>query len=99
MIAEAYTRALEIGRLDRTGGLSRQTVLHIHRVLKMALAQAVIWHLVHFNEAAGVKPPKPAQRPMNTYDVDQTVTMLALLRGKRIYIPAFARGHVRPEAR
>src|SRR5262245_6525204 len=42
-IAQAYTRALEIGRRDRTGGLSRQTVVHVHRVLKMALKQAVLW--------------------------------------------------------
>jgi len=87
-IAQAYTRALEIGRRDRKGGLSRQTVVHVHRVLKMALKQAVLWKLVHFNEADAVKPPKPDKHKMNTYDVEQTATMLAVLKGQRIYIPA-----------
>jgi integrase len=87
-IAEAYTKALESGRRNGSGGLSPQTVLHMHRVLKGALKQAVLWKLVHFNEAAAVRPPKPDKRRMNTYDMDQTATMLDALKGKRIYIPA-----------
>ena len=87
-IAEAYTKALESGRRDGAGGLSAQTVLHMHRVLKGALKQAVLWKLVHFNEAAAVKPPKPDKRRMNTYDMDQTAAMLDVLKGERIYIPA-----------
>jgi site-specific recombinase XerC len=63
-IAEAYTKGLESGRRDGSGGLSPQTVLHMHRVLKGALKQAVLWKLVHFNEAAAVKPPKPDKRRM-----------------------------------
>jgi integrase len=47
-----YARALETGRRDGRGGLSAQTVLHHHRVLRGALGQAVRWQLVllrHFH--------------------------------------------------
>jgi integrase len=87
-IAGAYTKALESGRRDGGGGLSAQTVVHMHRVLRGALKQAVLWKLVHFNEAAAVKPPRPDKRRMNTYDMNQTAAMLDALKGKRIYIPA-----------
>jgi integrase len=60
----------------------------MHRVLRGALKQAVLWKLVHFNEAAAVKPPRPDKRRMNTYDMNQTAAMLDALKGKRIYIPA-----------
>jgi integrase len=87
-IAGAYTKALESGRRDGGGGLSAQTVVHMHRVLRGALKQAVLWKLVHFNEAAAVKPPRPDKRRMNTYDMNQTAAMLDALKGERIYIPA-----------
>jgi hypothetical protein len=45
-ISEAYSKALSEGRRDGTGGLSPQSVLHLHRVLKLALKSAVRWHRV-----------------------------------------------------
>jgi hypothetical protein len=36
-----YTRALAIGRKDGEGGLSAQTVVHFHRLLHKAFAQAL----------------------------------------------------------
>ena len=37
LISAAYSKALTQGRRDGTGGLSPQTVTHMHRVLKQAL--------------------------------------------------------------
>ena len=53
-ISNAYATALSKGRRDGTGGLSPQTVQHMHRVLKQALKQAVRWELLHRNPADAV---------------------------------------------
>lgn len=45
-----------------TKGLSRQTILHVHRVLFNALRQAVRWQLVTRNVAEAVTPPRPIRR-------------------------------------
>src|SRR5271169_619287 len=45
-ISASYSKALESGRHDGTGGLSNRSVLHVHRVLKQALGQAVQWDMI-----------------------------------------------------
>ena len=87
-ISDAYCRALSQGRRDGNGGLSPQTVLHMHRVLKQALKQGVRWELLHRNPADAVQPPKIEKRRMATYDMAQTAALLEALRGQRIYVPA-----------
>jgi integrase len=87
-VADAYAKALESGRSDGSGGLSPVTVRYMHMLLKAALKQAVAWRLVHFNEAAVVKPPRAEKRQMSTYDMSQTAEVLEALQGQRIYIPA-----------
>jgi integrase len=87
-ISTAYAKALISGRRDGSGGLSPRTVHHMHRILKQALAQGMIWRAVAHNPAGLVKPPKPDRQPMLTYDLDQTVTLLQRLRATRMYIPA-----------
>jgi integrase len=87
-ISEAYGKALSEGRRDGKGGLSPRTVLHMHRVLKQALNQAVGWELLHRNAADAVQPPKVEKRRMTTYDMVQTAALLDRLKGQRIYVPA-----------
>jgi integrase len=87
-ISEAYSKALSEGRRDRKGGLSPRTVLHVHRVLKQALKQAVRWELLHRNPSDAVQPPKIEKRRMATYDMAQTAKLLEALKGQRIYVPA-----------
>jgi integrase len=87
-IAEAYGKALSQGRRDGKGGLSAQTVMHMHRVLKHALKQAVRWEMLHRNPADAVRPPKVEKHRMTTYDMPQTAALLDALKGERIYIPA-----------
>ena len=49
------------GQMTRRG-VSAQTVIHHHRVLRQALTQAVRWDLILRNATDGVKPPK-RERP------------------------------------
>ena len=46
------------GKLN-DGGLTARSILHIHRVLKAALTQAVAWQMLATNPAAGATPPRP----------------------------------------
>jgi integrase len=86
-ISEAYAKALSQGRRDGKGGLSPQTVQHMHRVLKQSLKQAVRWELLHRNPADAVDAPKVDKQEMRVYDVPQTVDLIEAVRGKRVFIP------------
>jgi integrase len=86
-ISEAYAKALSEGRRDGKGGLSPQTVQHMHRVLKQALKQAVRWEVLHRNPADAVDAPKVDKQEMRVYDVPQTVDLIEAVRGKRVFIP------------
>ena len=64
-----YSAALQTGRRRKgddgeARGLSAQTVLHLHRVLREALSRAVKWQLLIRNPADAVEPPKPARNEM-----------------------------------
>src|ERR1043166_2212856 len=62
-ISNAYAKALENGRRNGKSGLSPRTVTHMHRVLKQALKQALIWHpTLRSNPADAVKPPVSSDR-------------------------------------
>jgi integrase len=86
-ISEAYGKALNSGRRDGKGGLSPQSVLHIHRLLRQALAQAVRWDLLPRNPTDAVSPPKVERRRLTTYDMEQTAELLDALRATRMHIP------------
>jgi integrase len=86
-ISDAYGKALVNGRRDGTGGLSPRTVTHMHRVLKQSLGQAVKWELLNRNPADAVDPPKVERSLMQTYDLDQTVTLIDAMRGTRLLVP------------
>ena len=86
-ISEAYSKALASGRCDGKGGLSPQTVKHIHVVLKQALAQACVWRAISHNPADLVKPPKLDRGEMQTVNTDQTAAMIEAARGTPIFIP------------
>jgi integrase len=86
-ISAAYSKALEAGTTPK-GPLSPRSVLHLHRVLKQALKQAVRWELLHRNPLNAVQPPKVEKRRVVTYDMTQTAALLEALKGQRIYVPA-----------
>jgi integrase len=87
LISAAYSKALTQGRRDGGGGLSPQTVTHMHRVLKQALGQAVKWELLNRNPVDAVDPPRAVRAPMNTYDLDQTAELIEVMRPTRMLIP------------
>jgi integrase len=87
MIDAAYAKALATGRRDGKGGLSPQTVTHMHRILKKALGQAVKWELLIRNPADAATPPKANRGQMNTYDLDQTAELIEAMRPTRMLVP------------
>lgn len=87
-IQGAYSQMLQGGRKDgREGGLSAQTVLHHHRILRQALQQAVHWQLLARNPADAVEPPRPERREMRAYDETQTAWLIDAAQTTRLYIP------------
>ena len=87
VIDAAYAKALASGRRDGRGGLSPQTVIHMHRVLKKALGQAVKWELLIRNPVDAASPPKASRGKMNTYDLDQTAELIERMRPTRMLVP------------
>jgi integrase len=86
-IVLAYSKALTSGRSDGAGGLSPQSVVHMHRVLRLALQQAFEWDLIARNPAARVKPPKVEKRSLNVPDPARTAALLAHFRPTRMFMP------------
>jgi integrase len=84
-VSHAYARALADGRRDGKGGLSPRTVLHLHRVLRSALQQAVRWRLISTNPADAVKPPKVERKEMKALDADGTVDLIEAARGTNLF--------------
>ena len=87
-ISELYSNAIESGRIDGKGGLSKQTVLHMHRVFKRALSQAVKWGLLSRNPCDAVDNiPKPNKKERLTFTTEGTLSLLEQLNGNPLYLP------------
>jgi integrase len=86
-IQEFYAKALVSGRRDGKGGLSARSVLHLHRVLRSALRQAVRWQLMVRNPADAVDPPRAAHREMTVLDAAATARLLIASEGSRLHVP------------
>jgi integrase len=86
-ITDAYSQALASGRRDGKGGLSPNTVVYVHRVLKQALAQAVVWQDLARNPADAVKPPKVERKQMKVLDTDAMAAVVETARDTTLFIP------------
>jgi integrase len=84
-IQSFYNDLRRCGHKRRAGGLSEQTILHIHKVLSAALQQAVRWRLISYNPATDVKPPRPARVEMLTFDVMEMKRLLSEAEGTRLF--------------
>lgn len=82
-----YSHALTAGRKDGRGGLSAQSVVHFHRLLHKALAQAVKWQLLARNPVDAVEPPRAEGQEMRALDEGETAKLLSLLEAARLYMP------------
>jgi integrase len=67
-----------------TAGMSPQSVLHLHRVLHLALSRALKWGLVARNVTEQVDPPRVARKEMRTLSPDETRRFLSAARGDRL---------------
>jgi integrase len=88
-IRKAYANALESGRVDG-GGLSPQSVHHMHRVLYSALRQAERDNLITRNPAALLEKrdrPKVERKAVHTIDAPTTATVIDAARERRLFIP------------
>jgi integrase len=86
-IQACYSEALQKGRKYGKGGLSAQTVLHLHRVLREALQHAVRLQLLARNPADAVEPPRPQRREMKYLDEASTARLLQAADGTALYLP------------
>lgn len=91
-VSAAYAASLTTGRRDKTGGLSPQTVTHMHRVLKQALGQAVRWSMLTRNPCDAVTPPRVQRKAMQVYDVPALACAIDALRNSRLLIPVLLAG-------
>jgi integrase len=86
-ISAAYTKALATGRRDSKGRLSPRTVVHMHRVLRQALQQAVDWEMLARNPTDKIKPPKVEKKEMRALDASETAELLEAIRPTRMFMP------------
>lgn len=91
-IQALYSRLLESGRklkqkAKEETGLSAQTVVHVHRVLRAALGQAVRWQMVARNPCDAVTPPSVERKQMQALDAARTAWLLTAAEGTKLYTP------------
>ncbi|MDO8616485.1 MAG: site-specific integrase [Dehalococcoidia bacterium] len=85
-----YSEARQEGRVDgRDGGLSAQTVLHHHRVLREALHHAVRWQLLARNPADAVEAPRPPRHEMHVLTPDGVQRLLAACKDPDLHAIIF----------
>lgn len=68
-------------------GLSKQSVLHIHRVAYTALRQAVRWQLVGRNVAEAVIPPRPDRRNLAALEPADVRELFKAVAGTHLETP------------
>lgn len=68
-------------------GLSKQTVLHVHRTLSQALNHAVRLEVLVKNPARQVKPPKPDKPEIKILSKQEIAALLAAAKGTGLYVP------------
>lgn len=86
-IQDYYTKARESGRLDGRGGLSAKTVLHYHRLLHLALEEAVNWQLIARNPCDAVKPPRAEYHEMHVLTQEQISRLLTEATSAGLQVP------------
>ena len=86
-IQAMHAAALQHGRRDRAGGLSAQTVVHHHRVLRKALQQAIRWQPLVRNPADAVEPPRPQHREIRTLGDAESIKLMEASADCRLHVP------------
>lgn len=84
---EGWVKAKAKGREDQPRGLSKQTVLHVHRTLSQALNHAVRLEVLVKNPARQVKPSKPDKPEIKILSKQEITTLLKMAKGSGLYVP------------
>ena len=83
-----YTHCRTAGRRDGTGGLSQQTVHHIHRLLSQILASAVKAKKLRQSPIIDVQTtPKARKAEVRVLDDEQLAILFRHLEGRPLYVP------------
>lgn len=85
-IQRLYANLLQSGRKDGTGGLSRSTVIYVHRLLHSAFRLAVKWGLITRNLCDQVEPPKKVRKDVRVMSASEAEAFLNEARSNRLYI-------------
>ncbi len=84
-----YAQLLKGGRIRGEGGLSPQSIRHIHATIRRSLNDAVRWKLVQHNVAIGVRIPKATQPEMKVWSPEQLGIFLDHVRDDRLFAAWF----------
>ena len=82
-----YARLLSEGRIHGSGGLSPNTVHHVHAVLHRALRDAVKWGYLQTNAAACADPPRASaqHKELAVWSEEQLHAFLDSVAEQRLY--------------
>lgn len=80
-----YNKLLTSGRVDKTGGLSAQTILHIHRLLHRAFKQAIQWGYITRNPVDGAVLPKIERKQLNILSFEESLQLLECSRSSQYF--------------
>jgi integrase len=86
-IETMYMKLRKSGRIKSKGGLSEQTIKHIHSTLNNALKRAVKWKLLTNNPCIDVDKPIPKKTEMQALDENETAALLQSAKNTRLYAP------------
>ena len=86
-IAEFYVWSSTSGNKRTHAGLSGRTVLHIHRLLRRALQQAVIWQIRPTNPAAMVEAPRAKDKEIKPVEEDRAAWLVEAAENTELYLP------------
>jgi len=84
-LQKLYKQKLESGRKDGEGGLSTQTIHHMNKVIRGALAQAVAEGKILRNPAENVKLPRMERKPIHPLTKDQVNKFLNDIQDDWLY--------------
>ncbi len=86
-IAEFYKWSSTSGNRRTKRGLSVQTVLHIHRLFRQAMEQAVKWNLRVKNPCDLVDAPRPERKEMKPVEEDRAGALIISSEETDMYLP------------
>ena len=86
-IEEAERRWLAAGNRRTGGPLDPRTVLHIHRVLHLAMERAIRWRMLAVNPVDGVEPPHVPDREADFLTLEESERLVAAVIGGEYELP------------